>query len=284
MSYKPTAETMEVVKRLGGTWHGDYAMCKCPAHDDSKPSLSIKQGDTSILVHCFGNCDGASVMSAIRNVMGGSIVSHRAEKIQVTEKHDRHTPIWQDSKPIEGTLAERYLKEVRGIDFIPREVRFHPRCPQGKSPDTKFLPALIIGIFRDRSLVAVQRIFLDPATARYTAKMILGDLRGGVWPSTFSTDHMAVAEGFETACTFQQITDLEAGTCFGTANFSIFQPPTTIKRITFLPDNDEGGMTAVSKAIPIRQEQEFLTRTKLCPPNFGDWADILKPKGQTTKA
>lgn len=275
---------MEVVKRLGGTWHGDYASCKCPAHDDSKPSLSISQGHTSIQVTCFKGCERTAIMSAIRAIMGGRIPSQKPKEIYRGEKQDRHTPIWQDSRPIEGTLAERYLKEVRGIDFIPREVRFHPRCPQGKSPDTKFLPALIIGIFRNRSLVAVQRIFLDPATARYTAKMILGDLRGGVWPSSFSTDHMAVAEGFETACAFQQITDLEAGTCFGTANFSIFQPPTTIKRITFLPDNDEGGMTAVSKAIPIRQEQEFLTRTKLCPPNFGDWADILKPKGQTTKA
>lgn len=282
MDYKPTAETLDIVNRLGGKWHGSYAMCKCPAHDDADPSLSIKQGKTSILVRCFANCDGADVMSAIRAKLGGSIMPQRPEPAANTPKQQRHRPIWDVAVPIEGTLAERYLKEIRGIDFIPRDVRYHPRCPKGPSPNTEYLPALLVGIYRAGKLVAAQRIFLDPKTAQYTAKMIIGDSRGGCWPSSFSSDHMAVAEGFETACAFQQITDLEAGTCFGTANFRIFSPPAAIKRISFLPDNDPEGLTAVATATPVRQEEGYLTRTKLCPPNFEDWADILKPTGVIT--
>lgn len=281
MSYKPTPETLDIVSRLGGTWHGDYASCKCPAHNDSDPSLSIKQGEKTILVRCFAGCDPADILRAIRSIVGGALPAQRPSERITDEKTDRHTPLWQSGRPIEGTLAQRYLKDVRGIDFTPREVKYHPRCPQGKAPQTKFLPALLVGIFKEKLLVAVQRIFLDPETAHHTAKMIIGDSRGGVWPSSFSTDHMAIAEGFETACAFQQITDLEAGTCFGTANFPHFEPPAGIKRITFLPDNDPEGMKAVNKAIPIRQEQGFLTRTKLCPQNFGDWADILTPPEHT---
>jgi hypothetical protein len=277
MSYKPTAETLKIVERLGGTWHGSYGMCRCPAHEDSEPSLSIKQGHSSILVHCFAGCEGADVMSAIRLVLGSSVARQEPERAPYRPRKLLHLPLWDAAGPIQGTLGETYLKDTRGISFIPSDVRFHPRCPKGKGPHTTFLPALLVGIFKAGSLIAVQRIFLDPGTARYTEKMILGNSRGGSWPSSFSGDHMAVAEGFETACAFQQITDQQGGTCFGNRNFPYFEPPEGITRLTFLPDNDAEGLSLVQKAIEVRKEQGFLTRTKLCPANFKDWADILAP-------
>ncbi len=37
----------------------------CPAHDDKRPSLSIRQlDDGRLLVHCFGGCDVESVIAA----------------------------------------------------------------------------------------------------------------------------------------------------------------------------------------------------------------------------
>ena len=35
----------EVVKALGGRWHGNYGTARCPAHDDREPSLSVREGD-----------------------------------------------------------------------------------------------------------------------------------------------------------------------------------------------------------------------------------------------
>ena len=35
----------EIVKALGGCWHGSYGTASCPAHDDREPSLSICAGD-----------------------------------------------------------------------------------------------------------------------------------------------------------------------------------------------------------------------------------------------
>lgn len=281
MDYKPTAETIDIVKRLGGTWNGRSGSCRCPVHDDHDPSLSITQGEKGILVKCFADCDRTEILRAIRAILGGRLPRQRAEPLEYRPKSDAFKRIWSDGVPIQGTIAERYLKTIRGIDFIPPDIRFNSRTPQGKSPDTKFLPALLVGIFRKSELTAIQRIFLDPKTACYTSKMIIGNSRGGIWPSRFSTNTMAIAEGFETACAFQQITDLDTGTCFGTANFGIFEVPDTIERITFLPDNDLEGCKAVDRAIPIRSSQGYQTRTKMCPPNFGDWADILRPRSET---
>jgi len=67
MRYQPTAETLAIVERLGGRWNGRYALVPCPAHEDRTPSLSIRQGRQSILVHCFAGCDGGEVMRAIRD-------------------------------------------------------------------------------------------------------------------------------------------------------------------------------------------------------------------------
>lgn len=41
-----------------------YKAC-CPAHDDQNPSLSIKETDGKILLHCFAGCSPAMVCSAI---------------------------------------------------------------------------------------------------------------------------------------------------------------------------------------------------------------------------
>lgn len=41
---RPSQEIVDIVGALGGTWSGNVAMCRCPAHSDRDPSLSIRQG------------------------------------------------------------------------------------------------------------------------------------------------------------------------------------------------------------------------------------------------
>ena len=61
---KPSQELVDIVGALGGTWSGLVAMCRCPAHADTDPSLSIRQGDRSILVTCFAGCRREDVLRA----------------------------------------------------------------------------------------------------------------------------------------------------------------------------------------------------------------------------
>ena len=50
---RPSQHMVDLVGALGGTWLGYKAMCRCPAHADKTPSLSIRQGDRGLLVTCF---------------------------------------------------------------------------------------------------------------------------------------------------------------------------------------------------------------------------------------
>ena len=65
---RPTAELRSLVRRLGGTWSGDTAMCACPAHADKTPSLSIRQGDRGILVTRHAGCDASDVLRELSRI------------------------------------------------------------------------------------------------------------------------------------------------------------------------------------------------------------------------
>jgi len=281
MTYQPTAETLAIVLRLGGRWQSGYAMVRCPAHADRTPSLSIRQGQRSILVHCFAGCDGAHVMQAIARTLGGPVPVSLNLPVLANDPGAPFRRIWDEAVPIDGTLGERYLVDVRGIRFRPPDVRFHARCPKGKGHALQFLPALLVGVFRHSNLIAIQRLFLDRETCRRTARMMLGNSRGGTWPSRIAGRGMTIAEGFESACAYWQVTGRPAGTCFGARNFAGFDVPEGTSAITLLPDNDDEGGAQAEHAIAVRRSQGIDANVERCPVTSGDWADLLRLHGPT---
>lgn len=275
--FSPTKSTKGIVEQLRGTWSGDRAMCLCPAHDDHTPSLSIRQGKTSILVHCFAGCTGSNVMSAIRGLRGHSIEYETASPAKPRSNTSIHKKLWQEAINIKGTLAERYLLETRGLHQIPPDVRFHPNCPRGPKGSVVFEPALLVGIFHQQMLNAVQRIFLDPKSAQYTRKMAIGKLGQGSWPNIVSGSHNSLAEGFETAAAFTQITDQPASACFGIRRFDLVTFPENIKFVTFLPDNrDPDAILFAERGLEKLKTAGVAGRIKLPPKRFEDWAEIIQ--------
>src|SRR5947209_7140585 len=54
-----------LVEALGGRWAATGAMCRCPAHDDRTPSLSVRPGRTRLLLHCFAGCEASAILRAL---------------------------------------------------------------------------------------------------------------------------------------------------------------------------------------------------------------------------
>ncbi len=46
--------------------HGHHGVCRCPAHDDRSPSLSIRERGGKVLVHCHAGCPQSDVIEALR--------------------------------------------------------------------------------------------------------------------------------------------------------------------------------------------------------------------------
>jgi hypothetical protein len=56
----------EIAHALHGRNSGAGWMARCPAHDDRSPSLSIRERDGRLLVHCHAGCLQADVIAALR--------------------------------------------------------------------------------------------------------------------------------------------------------------------------------------------------------------------------
>ena len=54
-------------KALGGQWHGNYGLAKCPAHSDKTPSLQISDGADELIVHCHAGCAWQDIKDALRS-------------------------------------------------------------------------------------------------------------------------------------------------------------------------------------------------------------------------
>jgi hypothetical protein len=53
-------DRLKGVRRRGSGW-----MARCPAHDDRHPSLSVKENNGHILVHCFAGCTVDTIVAAL---------------------------------------------------------------------------------------------------------------------------------------------------------------------------------------------------------------------------
>ncbi|TVV76948.1 DUF7146 domain-containing protein [Sphingomonas solaris] len=271
---RPSQALVDLVGALGGTWHGNNAMCRCPTHPDNTPSLSLRQGDQGLLVTCFSGCDPVDVLRELDRIPLG----HRFAPPPETPRSGTANieRLWSEARPVPGTLGERYLAS-RHLLPIPADVRFHPRCPRKPRPHTVFLPALLVAVREGRRLVALQRIFLDPATGAYTEKATLGLLGTGAWQGGGSGTTIGLAEGFETARAWSRIHDLPCWATLGSRRLDLVDVPDTVTTLILAGDNDLAGRRAVARTTERHAREGRVIRADI-PKGAKDWAAVLEAR------
>jgi putative DNA primase/helicase len=127
------------VKRLES---GNY-LVPCPAHDDSSPSLSLRDGKRGLIVHCWGGCSARDVYRAIRAKGFGVERDDNATNTKPAKNSceyqrrqaDKAAWLWSKQRPIAGSIAERYLREARGHSgILPPTLGFLPPLKPGHCP------------------------------------------------------------------------------------------------------------------------------------------------------
>ena len=277
-AYRPSIELVALVAQLGGQWSGYRALCRCPAHADRSPSLSIRQGDRGVLVHCFAGCNPVDVLRALRRVS----LSPVASAPDITDTDERAVAnverIWREGRDVDGTLAKTYLKHRR-IDTAFRDLRYHPRCPKGRKPETVFMPAMLVAVRDDARLTAIQRIFLEP-NGHYTEKLMIGRPGAGAWRGSHPINgKLAIAEGFETAARFTERTGIACWAALGDARLPMLALPTELTELVIAEDSDPQGRLAAARAWRAHS-RPGLTVKRMPPPATpgrpapNDWAEI----------
>jgi hypothetical protein len=273
---RPTPELRALIKRIGGTWSGDTAMCLCPAHADRTPSLSIRQGDRSILVTCHAGCDSRDILRELSRV--ARIPDFKSATIEKAHANrgKPYLAIWRAANVINGTLAERYVRDTRNIWAPLSDLRFHPRCPKGQGALATFEPALLVAMRRHGEIEAIQRIFLDPRTADYTEKRVLGPAIGAAWTNGPPAKTVGICEGFETAAAYMSLTGIQAWATMGAKRFHQLTIPASVETLILLADNDAEGRRAHDRALQTYRRPGLTIKTEWPPGGMNDWAQLLK--------
>lgn len=196
------------------------------------------------------------------------------------------------SRPVAGTLAERYLAG-RGILLTAgeRALRFHPSCYYRDlaTGETLTLPALIAAVTPvDGRVTGLQRTWLDPGgngKARIVdPRRSLGHLLGnGIWlglePGA-PVPVMAAGEGLETMASLRTVMSAMPVAAATSANHLAGMTfPPGLRRLYIAADADAAGRLGIGRLSQRAGEAGILTI--VLRPQLGDFNDDLRYLGPT---
>jgi len=275
-----------IVERLGGEWRRSGGMCRCPAHDDRTPSLSVRPGERRLLFHCFAGCETREVIRALRalRLLTPELPAGENETASTPADPGRRNRgaaarLWADARPIGRSPAEAYLRR-RGLTLEASDLRYHPRTPYGRGPQAIFRPAMLAAVHDESGMVAVNRTFLDPRSARLAdlpvPKRTLGLLGQGAARLFAPRDGMlGWAEGIENAMAATQLTGIPCWATLGTERFARVVLPGCIRQLILFLDNDAGGRRAEKLAHEARSGAGIEIEARYPRTPGADWNDVL---------
>lgn len=271
--------------RAGNCW-----MARCPAHNDSTPSLSIRETlEGKLLVHCHAGCEQTAVIAALQDRglwPRGSVRAEPAFEARSDRASDRDDDkartanalqLWCAGRPPDETLVQVYLRS-RGIRIaLPGAIKFH--C--GLNHRTSSIwPAMIALVThgRDNRPIGIHRTYLS-RDGRGKApvepnKMMLGPCRGGAVRLAPPDSPLMIGEGIETCLAAMQATGHSAWAALSTSGLRTLDLPSVVKDVIVLADGDAPG-EAAALATAARWRNEGRRVRIARPPQGADFADLL---------
>ncbi len=158
---------------------------------------------------------------------------------------------WAESVPIDGTLAERYLRSRAVTCRLPKSLRYHPAVRPRRSGHT--MPALIGAVRNGSKFIGISTTFLvESGRGAFGARstQTLGQCGGSAVRLTSSYGPLLVAVGLETALSLMSglsdssLSVWAALTPDGMANLSLPHNP---GELVLAPDGNAPGREAADK-------------------------------------
>ena len=284
-----------IARALNGRRCGAGFVCRCPAHDDRRPSLRISETKFGkVLIKCWSGCEQDAVIDALRRrgLWGGkpTQASHASERSDAAAGLDQtHDPTksWRNALPfIRGSVVDRYLKSRRGIELTDdeaRSLRYSPSLWHWPTK-TKWPAMLACVALASGAPITSHQTFLEPDGSD---KAPLGDkarlfaaggktVGGGVWFGAAETaQELIVGEGIESTLSAMRIFGSAAGCAALSANgIRTLILPADARRVRIFADNDALGQgLALARAAARRWLAEGRTVAVSISPKVGEDAN-----------
>ena len=257
----------QLASALGARRSGRQFKCRCVAHEDRNPSMIIFDGRNAVQVRCLAGCEPADIIAVLksRGLWHGdeqqephsqkitsanvSHVSHETQK-RAREQEQRMRVlarcIFDDARPIEGTLAQRYFESRDDLYSVARmidDIRYHHSCPRGNLVQ----PAVVIAMrsVTTNAVVAIQRIFLTRQGRKDGKGMMLGSAGGAAMKLQHLQDGtLHICEGLETGLSLLAMDYGPVWAVGSTANMQSFPALASVNKLTIWADHDDAGLKA----------------------------------------
>jgi hypothetical protein len=155
---------------------GDRAwIACCPSHDDREPSLSIAEGDTSVVMHCHAGCSTKEILDSVSLTWGELFPDNGYRK---TDTADYAKQLWDAAQEDVVRFHPYAQKKKITHDFGARRCRATGRLI-GKDVDCIVIPMRSW----DGDLVGVECINWEGVKQTFGSKgqLILGYPEGAEW-------------------------------------------------------------------------------------------------------
>lgn len=273
-----------IIAALGGNQRN--GMCRCPAHDDRKPSLHVSDGRKGVVFFCHAGCSQEAVMEAFQQrgllrakrnrvrlpstvtVISASTVQFAVELADAAEESDKSPTAYLRRRGI--SLSPSVLKLVGAgvMHFITR----------------KMLPAMIAPVTdKDGRIIGVHATYLT-ADAKDNAvgkdgklRRMYGEIAGGlvVLKPADLEQPFILGEGIETVLSAMEITGLPGAAAVSATNLPKIDPP-KCSEVIIVADADEAGMVAAGQLADRLTSDGHKVRIAAPATPGNDWNDELR--------
>jgi putative DNA primase/helicase len=256
----------EVAAALGGRREGRGWRCRCPLHGGF--SLILSDGNAGrVLATCWGGCDRLDVLAELGRcgLLGKHGAGYQLPSVTQRRRDDtkgdaartaRALIIWHESRPIVGTIADRYLLS-RGIvlDGLSAEartnLRYHCGCPRPRDDVGNFVPPLpaMLALVEhsERGPVAIHATYFRADSSGKAAiakpKAMFGPVGGGAVRLGMprAGEWLAIAEGIETALAVATACALPAWAALSAGGIRALVLPREATHVVICADHDASG-------------------------------------------
>jgi putative DNA primase/helicase len=283
VEHSTMADAATVARALGGKRNGEGFLCHCPVpshgkrQGDRNPSLSVRDGDSALLVHWFASCDRLDVLDALRRrgLLDVRVDAHSLRTVIHPASHEPDPTaldVWKAAVSAEGSIVETYLRS-RNISL---DVPLSLRCGRVMRPDRHLALAMIAAVQAPTGkIVAVQSTFLTRRGCKAAVavpRIAIGALGAGAVRFGKPEGVLGLAEGIETALSAQQLTGVPTWACLGASRMHRVAIPDHVRELHLFGDNDDPGRDAVQRAAYENRERRVLPRFP--SDNYKDWNDF----------
>jgi putative DNA primase/helicase len=272
-----------LAEALGGVPEGRGRFrAPCPVHGGR--SLQIRDGNSKLLLRCWGGCTFEEVTAALREQGIGSLAPD-CQRVSATVNGsiDAAQAIFDRAGPAAGTPVETYLR-ARGITLpVPAVLQFQAQAPHRCGWYLPAMAAPVVDVNGEQVGVHLTYLCSDgsgkfpfPDTAQQ--RECRGPISGGAvrLAEPNSNEPLLIGEGIETTLSAMRLLDLPGWAALSTSGLRALQLPPEIKNIAIAVDHDGNGAgQAAAAAAQICWRAEGRTVRCLVPPHPGDFNDVL---------